>query len=61
MILGITGIISYLVFVECKDVQFSMQILIGEVERVKRCKGRVFALQDEPEVYRVWLISWYES
>ncbi|XWS54246.1 hypothetical protein CRYUN_Cryun10bG0074300 [Craigia yunnanensis] len=23
-------------------------------ERIKRCKGRVFALQDEPEVPRVW-------
>lgn len=26
-----------------------------EAERIKRCKGRVFALQDEPEVQRVWL------
>ncbi|CAL5403618.1 unnamed protein product [Camellia sinensis] len=26
-----------------------------EAERIKRCKGRVFALQDEPEVSRVWL------
>ncbi|XP_030459526.1 probable protein phosphatase 2C 52 [Syzygium oleosum] len=26
-----------------------------EAERIKRCKGRVFALQDEPEVPRVWL------
>jgi len=32
-----------------------MQILVGEAERIKRCKGRVFALQDEPEVHRVWL------
>ncbi|KAI9093954.1 hypothetical protein K1719_026952 [Acacia pycnantha] len=24
-------------------------------ERINRCKGRVFALQDEPEVCRVWL------
>lgn len=30
-------------------------LLIGEAERIKRCKGRVFALQDEPEVQRVWL------
>lgn len=29
--------------------------LLGEAERIKRCKGRVFALQDEPEVPRVWL------
>ncbi|XP_029122429.1 probable protein phosphatase 2C 64 isoform X1 [Elaeis guineensis] len=27
----------------------------GEAERIKRCRGRVFALQDEPEVPRVWL------
>ncbi|KAI9086685.1 hypothetical protein K1719_031279 [Acacia pycnantha] len=27
----------------------------AEAERIKRCKGRVFALQDEPEVPRVWL------
>ncbi|XP_022764045.1 probable protein phosphatase 2C 52 [Durio zibethinus] len=26
-----------------------------EAERIKRCKGRVFASQDEPEVPRVWL------
>ncbi|KAL1216501.1 putative protein phosphatase 2C 1 [Cardamine amara subsp. amara] len=26
-----------------------------EAERIKQCKGRVFALQDEPEVPRVWL------
>ncbi|XP_074284916.1 putative protein phosphatase 2C 1 [Silene latifolia] len=26
-----------------------------EAERIKRLKGRVFALQDEPEVSRVWL------
>lgn len=32
-----------------------METLIGEAERIKRCKGRVFALQDEPEVPRVWL------
>lgn len=29
--------------------------VVGEAERIKRCKGRVFALQDEPEVPRVWL------
>ncbi|VFQ61796.1 unnamed protein product [Cuscuta campestris] len=29
--------------------------LPNEAERIKRCKGRVFALQDEPEVPRVWL------
>ncbi|XVF06992.1 hypothetical protein REPUB_Repub06bG0099300 [Reevesia pubescens] len=26
-----------------------------EEERIRKCKGRVFALQDEPEVARVWL------
>lgn len=28
---------------------------IGEAERIKRCRGRVFALRNEPEVARVWL------
>ncbi|KAJ6844863.1 putative protein phosphatase 2C 33 [Iris pallida] len=31
-----------------------------EAERIKRYKGRVFALQDEPEVARVWLPN-YDS
>uniref|UniRef100_A0A1D1ZC62 protein-serine/threonine phosphatase n=1 Tax=Anthurium amnicola TaxID=1678845 RepID=A0A1D1ZC62_9ARAE len=26
-----------------------------EAERIRQCRGRVFALQDEPEVARVWL------
>lgn len=26
-----------------------------EAARIQQCKGRVFALQDEPEVSRVWL------
>ncbi|KAF6158353.1 hypothetical protein GIB67_022433 [Kingdonia uniflora] len=29
--------------------------LPAEAERIKRCRGRVFALLDEPEVSRVWL------
>ncbi|KAF3453223.1 hypothetical protein FNV43_RR03663 [Rhamnella rubrinervis] len=29
--------------------------LPGEAARIHQCKGRVFALQDEPEVARVWL------
>ncbi|XVE62167.1 hypothetical protein DITRI_Ditri06bG0096800 [Diplodiscus trichospermus] len=29
--------------------------LPAEAERIRKCKGRVFALQDEPEVARVWL------
>ncbi|KAH9792499.1 putative protein phosphatase 2C 52 [Citrus sinensis] len=33
----------------------SLHLQFGEAERIKRCKGRVFALQDEPEVPRVWL------
>ncbi|KAA8523474.1 hypothetical protein F0562_009897 [Nyssa sinensis] len=28
---------------------------VGEAARIQKCKGRVFALQDEPEVARVWL------
>jgi serine/threonine protein phosphatase PrpC len=30
-------------------------VISGEAERIKKCRGRVFALQDEPEVPRVWL------
>lgn len=30
-------------------------LIIGEAARIHQCKGRVFALQDEPEVARVWL------
>eukprot|EP00249_Psilotum_nudum_P004939 c18446_g2_i3 orf=703-1461(+) len=26
-----------------------------EAERIRQCKGRVFALHDEPDVHRVWL------
>ncbi|KAK4487928.1 hypothetical protein RD792_003666 [Penstemon davidsonii] len=29
--------------------------LPAEEERIRKCKGRVFALKDEPEVARVWL------
>ncbi|XP_059628654.1 probable protein phosphatase 2C 33 [Cornus florida] len=29
--------------------------LPAEAERIRKCRGRVFALQDEPEVSRVWL------
>lgn len=29
--------------------------LPAEAERIRKCKGRVFALHDEPEVSRVWL------
>ncbi|KAI6698560.1 hypothetical protein NL676_018679 [Syzygium grande] len=27
----------------------------SEAERIKKCKGRVFAMDEEPEVFRVWL------
>lgn len=30
-------------------------IYLVEAERIRRCKGRVFALQNEPEVARIWL------
>ncbi|KAA8517476.1 hypothetical protein F0562_017769 [Nyssa sinensis] len=29
--------------------------LPGEVERIRNCKGRVFAMEEEPEVFRVWM------
>lgn len=29
--------------------------LTAEAERIRKCRGRVFALHDEPEVSRVWL------
>ena len=32
-----------------------MIFLTGEAERIRRCRGRVFALRGEPEVARVWL------
>ncbi|KAA8538863.1 hypothetical protein F0562_025555 [Nyssa sinensis] len=34
--------------------------LPAEAERIRKCKGRVFSLQDEPEVARVWLPN-YDS
>lgn len=30
-------------------------VFAGEAARIRKCKGRVFALHDEPEVPRVWL------
>jgi len=32
-----------------------MSSITEEAERIRQCKGRVFALHDEPEVPRVWL------
>ena len=32
-----------------------LHVLSREAERIRRCKGRVFALQDDLEVHRVWL------
>ncbi|KAL4288302.1 hypothetical protein AHAS_Ahas19G0272600 [Arachis hypogaea] len=47
---------------DSNDSMVAIQLIIDlkpdlprEAERIKRCKGRVFALQDEPEVPRVWL------
>ncbi|KAG6386954.1 hypothetical protein SASPL_152135 [Salvia splendens] len=47
---------------DSNDVMVAIQLTVDlkpdlpkEAERIKRCKGRVFALQDEPEVQRVWL------
>jgi hypothetical protein len=34
---------------------FAHRFISGEAERILKCKGRVFALEDEPEVARVWL------
>lgn len=30
-------------------------IIIGEAERIRCCKGRVFAADEEPDVYRLWM------
>ncbi|KAG0587469.1 hypothetical protein KC19_2G166500 [Ceratodon purpureus] len=41
-----------------KAVQLTVDLkpnLPHEAQRIKECKGRVFALHDEPEVMRVWL------
>ncbi|KAH9673200.1 putative protein phosphatase 2C 65 [Citrus sinensis] len=29
--------------------------IAGEAERIRNCKGRVFAMDEEPDVYRVWM------
>ncbi|GFY82432.1 protein phosphatase 2C family protein [Actinidia rufa] len=29
--------------------------LPNEAERIKQCEGRVFAMDEEPEVYRIWM------
>ncbi|CAM6073603.1 unnamed protein product [Sphagnum tenellum] len=41
-----------------KPIQLTVDLkpnLPKEAERIRQCKGRVFALHDEPEVPRVWL------
>jgi serine/threonine protein phosphatase PrpC len=41
-----------------KAIQLTVDLkpnLPKEAERIRQCKGRVFALHDEPEVPRVWL------
>lgn len=30
-------------------------LITGEGERIRKCKGRVFALKEEPHIERVWL------
>ena len=42
---------SFLIVMELKV----LLLILGEAARIQQCKGRVFALQDEPEVARVWL------
>ncbi|KAJ6348583.1 hypothetical protein OIU77_006208 [Salix suchowensis] len=44
------------------DFLFAVQLTVdlkpnlpAEAERIRKCKGRVFSLRDEPEVARVWL------
>jgi serine/threonine protein phosphatase PrpC len=27
----------------------------GEAERIRNCRGRVFAMNEEPDVYRIWM------
>lgn len=39
----------------CNLFLIAFQIGIAEAERILKCKGRVFAHQNEPEVARVWL------
>ena len=29
--------------------------LLGEAERIRNCEGRVFAVDAEPSVYRIWM------
>lgn len=29
--------------------------MLGEAERIKKSKGRVFAMDEEPEVFRIWM------
>ena len=47
--------VEYMLLSRFNLIQNWLEILIGEAERIKKCRGRVFALQDEPEVPRVWL------
>lgn len=45
LLLGVIGIIFFL----------SLLTYSGEAERIKNCKGRIFAVDEEPEVYRLWM------
>lgn len=44
-----------IIIVQQHDVHTLVLDSTGEAERIRQCRGRVFALHDEPEVSRVWL------
>lgn len=53
----LVGLLCLLFIHHCCD-RFSCwfkPVFSGELERIKRCKGRVFALNEEPDVYRIWM------
>lgn len=34
---------------------FLLQYFSGETSRIVNCEGRVFAAEEEPDVYRIWM------
>ena len=40
---------EYMLFYRYNLIQNWLETLTGEAERIKKCKGRVFALQSEPD------------
>jgi hypothetical protein len=34
---------------------FFYDVASGEAERIKKCEGRIFAADEDPDVYRVWM------